>query len=327
MRTLESINTRGKAALKRVPFKRDLLAQEIQNASRGDLRLDEPMGPHTTFGTGGPADLFFAPESLEDISKALPYIRDSGLPVLPLGGGTNTLVREAGFRGLVICLTEGATRIEIVGDRGFAQAGASLQVFSRRCQRAGRTGMEFGCGIPGSVGGAVRGNAGAWGGETLDKVSQLNGIDLSSGDVVTLQKNDVSFAYRHTDLSPDLLITEVYFDLAEEDPGVIQGRMDEMLSQRKATQPLWQRNAGCLFKNPTGTSAGLLIDQAGCKGLSVGAAQVSELHANFVVNLGGGLAEDVLSLADQVRARVREESGAELELEIRVVGEAGIENC
>ena len=187
--------------------------------------------------------------------------------------------------------------------------------------------MEFGCGIPGSVGGAVRGNAGAWGGETLDKVSQLNGIDLSSGDVVTLQKNDVSFAYRHTDLSPDLLITEVYFDLAEEDPGVIQGRMDEMLSQRKATQPLWQRNAGCLFKNPTGTSAGLLIDQAGCKGLSVGAAQVSELHANFVVNLGGGLAEDVLSLADQVRARVREESGAELELEIRVVGEAGIENC
>ncbi len=284
------------------------------------------MGPHTTFGTGGPADLFFLPESLEDVARAVSYIRDIGLPVLPLGGGTNMLVREAGFRGLVICLTQGATRIEIDGDRGLAQAGASLQVFSRRCQRFGMTGMEFGCGIPGTVGGAVRGNAGAWGGETLDNLLQLSGIDLDSGDVITLRKADIPFGYRYTCLPEQLLVTEVDFGLVAEDPEVIQGRMNEMLRQRRATQPLWQRNAGCLFKNPAGASAGRLIDRAGCKGLSVGAVEVSELHGNFVVNLGGGSAEDVLTLADQVRERVRKESATELELEVRVVGEEGIEH-
>ncbi len=303
---------------------RDLLAREIRARCRGELRINEPLSAHTTFGMGGPADLFFLPTDLDDLASVVPLVRDSGLPVLPLGGGTNMLVRETGFRGLVLCLTDGLTRVK--ADRGQAQAGASLQVFSRRCQRAGRTGMEFGCGIPGTVGGAIRGNAGAWGGETLKPLIWLRAIDLKSGEEVRLQQAQIPFGYRHTDLPAGLLIIDAAFQLEEEDPEVVKRRMDEMLAQRRASQPLWKRNAGCIFKNPPGTSAGLLIDRAGCKGLSAGAVEISDLHANFMVNLGGGSSEDALALIKQVRQRVHQAHGVELETEVRIVGKHGVEN-
>ena len=302
-----------------------LLAREIKARCRGELKRDEPLAKHTTFGLGGSADLFFSPADLDDLAVAVPLIKDAGLPIFPLGGGTNTLVRDAGFRGLVICLTSGARHIKFNADEGIVQAGASTQVFSRRCQREGKTGIEFGCGIPGTIGGALWGNAGAWGGEILDHLNWLRGIDLKTSDEIYLLQSEISFGYRHTDLPADLLIVEAGFRLEESDPDTISANMDQMLSERKTTQPLSSRSSGCIFKNPPNTSAGLLIDKAGCKGMSVGAVEVSDIHANFMVNLGGHSAEDVLSLIAQVRKRVFQVHKIELEPEVRVLGEQGLE--
>jgi UDP-N-acetylmuramate dehydrogenase len=304
---------------------RESLATGLKESCRGELRRDELLAAHTTFGVGGPADLFFLPADADDVQTAIPLIQEAGLPVLPLGGGTNMLVRKEGFRGLVVELTTGMTRIEVRADEVVAEAGSSLQVLSRRCQRDGRAGMEFGCGIPGTTGGAVRGNAGAFGGETLDRLVWLRGVRLRTGKEVRLRQSGITYGYRYTELADDLLILEAAFGVEEADPDRIRRKMDEVLSQRKESQPLWERNAGCIFKNPAGTSAGLLIDQAGCKGLRAGGVEVSDVHANFMVNLGNGAAEDVLSLIDQVRKRVRSHAGIELEAEVRVIGEGGIE--
>ena len=306
--------------------KRNALAREIRARCRGELLVDEPLKKHTHFGMGGAADLFFRPADMDDLVTAVPLVLDSQLQVLALGGGTNLLVSDAGFRGLVICLTGGLSGMAVESDQGIAQAGASLQVFSRRCQRAGRTGMEFGCGIPGTVGGAVWGNAGAWGGQILERTAWLRGLDLRSGDALELQRESISFSYRRTDLPAGFLIVEAGFFLEEDDPAMVQARMDEMLAQRRSSQPLWERNAGCIFKNPPGTSAGLLIDKAGCKGLSVGDVEVSDVHANFIVNRGGGTSADVLSLAQMVQEKVRQAFGIEMNMEVCVVGERGIEN-
>jgi len=289
--------------------------------------LQEPLSAHTHMGMGGPADLFFLPADVEDLSRALPLVLSAGLPVLPLGGGTNVLVRSEGFRGLVICLTEGAQRIDVQQGQTTAQAGASLQVLSRQCQRAGGAGLEFGCGIPGTVGGAIGGNAGAWGGETMDRLDWLAGVDLRTGEAIRLNQAEVPYRYRWTGLPADLLILEAGFRLDDEDPADIEARMAEMLAQRKASQPLWNRNAGCIFKNPPEGSAGLLIDRAGCKGLSSGGACVSDLHANFIVNRGDASPEDVLRLIDLVRERVLQAHDVALETEVRIVGAHGVENA
>jgi UDP-N-acetylmuramate dehydrogenase len=302
----------------------DTLIKHLQEKCRGQLRLNEPLSKHTTFGLGGPADLFFLPADLEDLAIAVPILKDANIPILPLGSGTNTLARDAGFRGIVLCLTAGAHKIEV--SQSFVQAGASTQVFSRQCQRAGKTGFEFGCGIPGTIGGAIRGNAGAWGGETFDNLLSIRGINLKTGDDATYKKSDITFAYRRTSFSPDFLIIDASFQLGEDNPDTIQATMTQMLSERKASQPLSNRSPGCIFKNPAKTSAGLLIDQAGCKGLSVGQVQVSDVHANFMINLGGTSADDVLSLINKVTQRVQNVHNITLEPEVRIIGEHGIEN-
>jgi UDP-N-acetylmuramate dehydrogenase len=298
--------------------------KKLQETCRGQLRIQEPLSKHTTFGLGGCADLFFLPADLDDLALSIPLLKEANIPILPLGGGTNTLVGNAGFRGIVICLTAGAHHIDV--SQGFVQAGASTQVFSRQCQRAGKTGFEFGCGIPGTLGGAIRGNAGAWGGETFDNLISVKGISLKSGLDETFHKSDLTYAYRRTNFSPDFLIVEANFQLGEEDPEVIQKKMTQMLSERKASQPLSNRSPGCIFKNPPGTSAGKLIDQAGCKGLSVGQVQVSDVHANFMINLGGSSADDVLALIQEVTQRVQSVHNITLEPEIRIIGEYGIVN-
>lgn len=304
------------------------LAESLKSMVRGRLLTEEPLSQHTTYGVGGPADLFFLPADPEDLMAALPVIREASVPLLSLGGGTNTLVKDAGFRGLVICLADGMATVSIDGDGGRVEAGASTQVFSRRCQRAGRTGFEFGCGIPGTIGGAVWGNAGAWGGETFDHLVWVRGADLATGMEMTFRREEISHGYRRADLPKSYLLLEAAFELGEEDPEVISGRMDQMLDERKASQPLWMRNAGCAFKNPEGglKPAGLLIDRNGCKGMSVGNVSVSDVHANFLVTKGGITAADVLNLIEKVRARVFQAEGVELETEVRIVGEYGVEN-
>jgi len=302
------------------------LAREIEGHCAGELRLDESLSEHTALGIGGPADLFLLPADAEDLATALSCVRDSGLPVLPLGGGTNLAVREAGFRGMVVCLTPGLTEVETDTESSVrAQAGASLQVLSRRCRRAGLTGMEFGCGIPGTVGGAIRGNAGAWGGDTMDRLVWLCGTDVETGKVLKLEQSEIRYGYRRTELPEGLIVMDGVFRVRPDDPAAVKGRMDEMHASRKATQPQAARSAGCTFRNPGGESAGKLIDEAGCKGLSAGGMVVSDTHANFIVNRGSGTATDLLALVERVRERVRQMGGPELELEIRILGEGGLE--
>lgn len=304
---------------------RDILTKEIIARCSGRLIENEPLSGHTHFGLGGPANLFFSPADTDDLTALIPLLIDSDVPVLALGGGTNMLVRDSGFRGLVICLTPGAASMAIESDQAIVQAGASYQVLSRRCQRLGRSGMEFACGIPGTVGGAIWGNAGAWGGETMDQLIWLAGVNLETGHEVRLTQNEIPYRYRKTDLPAHTLVVEAGFRLGEDEPEAIQVRMDEMLAQRKATQPLWERNAGCIFKNPSDASAGMLVDQAGCKGFTVGSMSVSEIHANFMVNTGQGSAEDAIELIAMVRSKVKETSGIDLETEVRILGENGFE--
>ena len=302
------------------------LAAALREVAGGTVLEAEPLSRHTTFGVGGPADVFYLPSEPAGLAKAITLIRDADAPVLSIGGGTNMLVKDAGFRGVALGLTDGMTDIVFDSDTGRVEAGASTQVFSRRCQREGRTGMAFGCGIPGTIGGAVRGNAGAWGGETFDELLWIRGIDLQSATEMTLQKSEIGHAYRRTEIPKDFLVLEAAFSLGEGDPAKIQAEMDRMLAERKASQPVWLRNAGCVFKNPEGTSAGLLIDRSGCKGMAVGNVEVSDVHANFMVTKGGISAAEVLQLIDRVRTRVHDREGVDLETEVRIVGEFGIEN-
>lgn len=306
--------------------KTETLAAELKRVAGGRVLEQEPLAKHTTFGVGGPADVFFLPARAEDVAAALPVIKDSGVPVLPIGGGTNMLVKDAGFRGVVIGLTEGMTAIEIDADGGRVEAGASTQVFSRRAQRNGRSGFEWGCGVPGTIGGAVRGNAGAWGGDTFEDLVWIRGLDLNSAVEMTLRKEEIAHGYRKAEIAKDFLILEAAFTLGEGDPDAIQAEMDRMLAERKASQPVWLRNAGCVFKNPDGTSAGLLIDRSGCKGMSIGNVEVSDVHANFLVTKGGITAAEVLQLIERVRQTVHDREGISLETEVRIVGEFGIEN-
>ena len=297
------------------------IRQQLLEMCRGDIRFDEPMARHTSFGVGGPADVFFYPSDLDEARQVCGVLARHGVPVLPIGDGTNLLVGDPGWRGAAICLTRSMRAISFQEGVGSAEAGASLSVFSRQCQRAGLGGMEFACSIPGTVGGGVRGNAGAFGGETWDRLRTIEALELKTGEILHLTKADVPHGYRRCDFPPDLLLLSVAFELVPDRPEDVQARMEEVLDRRRATQPLYERNAGCVFKNPAETSAGLLIDQAGCKGLSVGRAVVSDLHANFIVNRGGATAADVLRLIDLVRDRVRKSTGVNLQIEIRIAGE------
>ncbi len=302
------------------------LGAELKRVARGMVIEGEPLAKRTAFGVGGPADLMYLPESVDDLMSTLPLIKDAEVPILPIGGGTNMLVKDAGFRGVVIGLTEGMTGIVIEPDRGLIEAGASTQVFSRRCQRDGRTGMEWGCGIPGTIGGAIRGNAGAWGGETFDDLLWIRGIDLKTAHEMKLKKSEIRHGYRKAEIPKDYLVLEATFSLGQGDPLAIQAEMDRMLEERKMSQPVWLRNAGCVFKNPEGMSAGLLIDRSGCKGMAIGNVEVSDVHANFMVTKGGISAAEVLQLIERVRDQVRDREGVDLETEVRIVGEFGIEN-
>ena len=296
------------------------LKDELRRICRGNIRFDEPMARHTSIGVGGPADALIYPTGSEDIRELCKLLVSRDIPILPLGDGTNLLVPDAGWRGAFLCMTKGFRAISFDREIASAQAGASLSVLSRRCQRTGLGGMEFACSIPGTVGGAIRGNAGAFGGETFDRILSIDALEMNTGDSIQMKKSDLKYGYRSFDLPPRHLILSGTFECKPDVPGEIEVRMEEILSRRKTTQPLYERNAGCIFKNPLGKSAGLLIDMAGCKGVSQGGAVVSDLHANFMVNRGKATAEDVLILIDRVRDRVRMHEGVELETEIRVVG-------
>lgn len=295
------------------------LAKELCARMRGTVLTREPMARHTTFKIGGPADLAVVPEDADDLKGALCFARAAGLPVHVLGGGSNTLVRDGGIRGMVILL-EKFQDLHRQGDEVTAGAGVRISRLLAFCCRQGLAGLEFLSGVPGTVGGAVWGNAGAWGGATADRLTRIQAV-TGEGDERVLGREAIPFAYRRSGLPAGAVIVRAAFALEPGDPAAIRRRISRWLVQRNASQPVEFRSAGSIFKNPPGEHAGRLVDRAGVKGTRIGGAMISEKHGNFFVNLGGARAADVLALVELARERVRATTGIELELEIRVIGE------
>jgi UDP-N-acetylmuramate dehydrogenase len=295
------------------------LAKELCARVRGTVLTREPMARHTTFKIGGPADLAVVPEDTDDLKAALHFARSRGLPVFVLGSGSNTLVRDGGIRGMVI-LPEKFQGLSREGDEVTAGAGVRISRLLAFCCKQGLAGLEFLSGVPGTVGGAVWGNAGAWGGATAERLARAH-LVTEEGDDLFLGRDVIPFSYRFSGFPKGAVIVRATFALQPGDPTAIRQRISRWLVQRNASQPVEFRSAGSIFKNPPGDYAGRLVDSAGVKGTRIGGAMISAKHGNFFVNLGQARAADVLALVELARERVRAMAGIELELEIRVVGE------
>jgi UDP-N-acetylmuramate dehydrogenase len=299
---------------------RALFMKELPGAG---LLFDEPMSAHTSLHIGGPADVMIRAEDHGTVSRALELSSHAGFPSLPLGGGTNVLVRDGGVEGALITLPSASEPEAVEEDAGRvvlrAGAGLALGALLAYCRREGLSGMEGLAGIPGQVGGAIAGNAGSYGMEVSDVLSTVS-VMAREGSVRSLKKEDIPFGYRSAGLPEGSIILGAEFRLRRESPAAVSGRMTKWLEEKKSTQPLGKWSAGCVFENPPGESAGRLVDRAGCKGLREGAIEVSATHANFFINTGGGRAEDFLVLMERVAERVRTAFGVSLEPEIHIIG-------
>ncbi len=290
-------------------------------AFRGRLTAAETLGPMTWFRVGGPAEVLMVPADEADLAYALARI-PAEVPVLPLGLGSNIIVRDGGVPGIVVKLGRGFGAIAVEPDH-VVRAGAAVPdvKVARAAADAAVDGLAFFRGIPGAVGGALRMNAGAHGGETRDVLIEARGLDRD-GLVRTFSAADMGYTYRHCSISPAIIFTEARFQGRLGDPASILGEMDRITAAREASQPIRDRTGGSTFKNPEGHKAWQLIDRAGCRGLTIGGAQVSEMHCNFLINRGTASARDVEALGEEVRRRVFETSGVTLEWEIKRVGTA-----
>jgi UDP-N-acetylmuramate dehydrogenase len=299
----------------------ELQRLDAMAAERGiALTTNAPMAPLTTLRVGGPADRMVAAGSRDELLAALELARGASVPWIVLGNGSDVVVADAGIRGLVI--RNRARSVSIDGLRLEADAGAPMALLVRRCTTEGLAGLEFGTSIPGTLGGAVWANAGAHGREIRDVVTSVDAWDPHDGTVATLVGADCAFAYRDSRFKhyPEVVVA-AELALEHGDPAAIAAGVAANQAQRVATQPLADQNAGSVFRNPPDDHAGRLIDAAGLKGLRVGSAAVSELHANFIVTDRGGHAADVRALGDRVRAEVHERFGVELAYEIEFVGD------
>lgn len=286
-----------------------------------EIRENEPMSEHCSFKIGGPARLMLLPSSAEEAASALAILRSSGAQVLIVGSCTNLLIPDEGYPGAVVRMSKPASSMELLdAARIRAQAGATLNALAVFAARHGLTGLEFAHGIPGSVGGGVAMNAGAYGGEMRDVLESAEYVD-ADGAIRTLSGDALGLSYRHSAFSDtDKLITSAVFRLTPGDGEAVRARMNELIEKRRASQPLDMPSAGSTFKRPKTGYAAALIDQAGLKGLSVGGAMVSTKHAGFVVNAGGATYSDVIELMREVRRRVYEFSGVLLEPEVKIIG-------
>jgi UDP-N-acetylmuramate dehydrogenase len=296
------------------PAQRAQLARRV----RGEVRFDEPLSRHTSWRVGGPADALVFPADEADLCAAVRFAAEEGLPKIVLGGGSNLLVRDGGIPGIALCLTRGLRRIDLAQGQVVAEAGCRVGRLLTFCIVRGLAGLEFLADIPGTVGGVVVMNAGAMGGELCD-VARWIDVVLEGGAVRRLAAEEVPFAYRTSGLPPGAVVARAGLSVTSGDPRVLAERIGGIRRARRAAQPTGA-SAGSTFKNPPGDYAGRLIEAAGLKGRRVGAAVVSERHANFIVNLGGATATDILELIDIVQAEVRARFNVQLELEVKVVG-------
>lgn len=285
------------------------------------IRHDFPLSRVTSFHIGGNADLAVYPADAEAFAYALDAVVQAGVPYTVIGNGSNTLVRDSGFRGVVFVTTD-MRRVTIDGTRLTGGCGVLLGSVGTNASRAGLAGAEFANGIPGTLGGAVYMNAGAYGGQLADIVCETVCYDLDAKQVLHLDNAAQHFGYRHSVfMEKNYIILSATLQLTKDEPDAIRARMNDYLARRREKQPLEYPSAGSVFKRPEGHFAGKLIEDAGLKGLRVGGAEVSPKHAGFIVNVGGATARDVLELIERIREKVYAMSGVTLECEIRTIGE------
>jgi UDP-N-acetylmuramate dehydrogenase len=294
---------------------------ELQAAApklRGRLLANEPIAPVTWFRVGGPAQVLFTPADEEDLAYFLASVPDH--PVTVIGLGSNLIVRDGGVPGIVIRMARGFTDVT-VEDETKVRAGVAVPdvKVARAATDASLSGLAFYRGVPGAIGGALRMNAGAYGGETKDVLIRANAISRT-GEKVTFSNADMGYSYRHCSVPEEYIFTDALYQAKPGNKDEIAAEMESITDRREATQPIKSRTGGSTFKNPEGHKAWQLIDAAGCRGLAVGDAQVSELHCNFLINRGNATAADVEGLGEEVRRRVKENSGVQLEWEIKRIG-------
>lgn len=285
---------------------------------RGRLLANQPLADITWFRVGGPAQVLFTPADEEDLAYFLGNLSPD-IPVTVIGLGSNLIVRDGGVPGVVIRLARGFNEVKADGDCVIAGTAVPDVKVARAAADASLAGLAFYRGVPGAIGGALRMNAGAYGGETKDALIEARAIDRA-GKLHVLSNDDMGFSYRHSSPPDDFIFTRAIYRGVPGDAAAIAAEMENITERREATQPIKSRTGGSTFKNPPGQKSWQLIDAAGCRGLVVGDAQVSELHCNFLINRGNATAADVEGLGEEVRRRVKEHSGVELEWEIKRIG-------
>lgn len=285
------------------------------------VAVREPLGPHTSFKIGGPADLLLSPRSISDVAAVAPLARSVGLPLTVIGNGSNLLIKDGGLRGVVMRIAENLAQVEVRGNRVRAQSGALLAEVSRRAGSLSLSGLEFASGIPGTIGGGAMMNAGAYRGELKDVVTTVTVVD-DEGVVRTLEAEELDFRYRSSILQREpWIVAEVEMELRPESQERILAQVSRNQYLRQSKQPLELPSAGSIFKRPPGKFVGPMVEQLRLKGYRVGGAEVSVKHAGFIVNVAGARAADVLAIIQHVRERVQTTFGVWLETEVRIIGD------
>ena len=297
----------------------ETIMKEINNETSSLCLMNEPLKKHTTYGIGGPADLMISPKSKQDLIKVIEIINENKIQLTILGSGSNVLVSDDGIRGVVISLKNSLKQIEVADNILYAECGTMLGKIVKYAVKNDLIGLENLNGVPGTLGGALIMNAGAWGGEISENLVHVELIN-SKSEVKKIQKKDLNFSYRQSSFDKDDILLSAKFNLKKADKNIIIENFMEAQSGRKKSQPLNKRSAGSLFKNPKNSSAGKLLDDAGLKGFSIGDAKISEKHANFFINDGNASSSDMLMLIKKAHQKVKDRFNVKLSLEVRLLG-------
>lgn len=295
------------------------LSERLQGVIKGTILAEEPLASHTYLRIGGPAEVMVYPAGLEDVKAVLKVAQDEAIPVLILGSGSNMLVLDGGVRGLVMNLSQTFLELEVSGEQIRCGAGVRTSRLLALSAMRSLTGLEGLTGVPGTVGGAIKGNAGTSLGAIVDHLEWVRLVDRL-GEEHCLTQGELSAGYRYCKLPTGSVIVDACFNLRRAETVGIKRTISKLLERRNLTQPVEVRSAGCIFKNPPGDFAGRLVEHVGLKGVRRGQAQISQKHGNFIVNLGGATAADVLWLIERARTEVMAKAGVPLELEIQIVG-------
>lgn len=283
---------------------------------------DAPMNKYTSFKAGGNAQLLLIPENEEEIVYALQVLTASGVKYMVMGNGTNILVKDGGYKGVIVKIGEAMSRIRIAGEKLIVQSGALMSQVAKAAVSADLAGFEFASGIPGSIGGATFMNAGAYGGEIVDILEKVKVVSKDGSRVFYMSNEDLELSYRHSKLcETEDIVLEVVLRLAEGNSDEIRKKIRDFTEKRNLKQPVEYPSAGSFFKRPRGYYASKLIQDAGLKGYTVGGAQISELHSGFIINIGGATASDIVRLKKDVQKKIKDKYGITLEPEVRIIGE------